>query len=87
MKLPVDKSLQIRAKASAGVIEADWVGELVRCRDCKYYRQVEDYMPTKESRPYCMLWMAYGLEEDDYCSHGETVDSISPNGMTWEQLP
>lgn len=87
MKLPVDKILQIRARTSVGPIEAEWVGELVRCRDCKYYRQVEDYMPTKESRPYCMLWMAYGLEEDDYCSHGETVDSISPKEMTWEQLP
>lgn len=64
MKLPVDKILQIRGEAFAGAIEAEWVGELVRCKDCKHWYADAD---TGMACEYTNM----GQPEDGFCNWGE----------------
>lgn len=45
--------------------------EVVRCRDCIYYKSGKDYFP------YCNHpdgGIEYFCEEDDFCSYGERRD-------------
>lgn len=48
--------------------KADFV-EVVRCKDCKYYRQNE-YSPDEDMM--CMCWCDWlPTDPDDFCSYGE----------------
>lgn len=40
-------------------------GELIRCKDCKYYRLDCDGIS------YCSRIAMYGWKDDDYCSRAE----------------
>ena len=71
MKLPIEQILQIRAKDST-TLEAEWIGEIVRCKDCrKYgtqdcamsYSHVDDYGNIDEDVSWNNI--------NDYCSWGE----------------
>lgn len=42
-------------------------GTLVRCRDCKHYRECEDFFGTCVRMPD----LAHTVSADDYCSRGE----------------
>lgn len=45
------------------------VVEVVRCKDCKYYRQNE-YSPDEDMM--CMCWCDWlPTDPDDFCSYGE----------------
>ena len=57
------------------------VAEVVRCKDCKYYRVGAVLAPNKfcfrlkhpvEDRP-----IGYNFAPDDFCSHGERKDGDS----------
>lgn len=53
---------QIKAIPAADVVE------VVRCRDCKYYRQ-NTYSPDEDMM--CMCWCDWlPTDPDDFCSYG-----------------
>lgn len=49
---------QVRKAPSADVVE------VVRCKDCKYWKQV-----TAERHACCMI--GFEMDYDEYCSYGE----------------
>ena len=56
----------IKETGYPGVIEQEIVQELVRCRDCKWYKT----MYCKMDR-WTDLVTIYVAKKDDYCSYGE----------------
>lgn len=50
-----------------GAIKQEVVGELVRCRDCKYH-------PSKDFWIHCPMTGKGTRKPDDYCSYGERKD-------------
>lgn len=54
--------------------------EVVRCKDCKYYRESEH--PERSGIKFCFRLMhptenrhiGYNFSDDDFCSHGERKD-------------
>ena len=63
MRLPQDRILHIDTefKDCKVNIVAEWQGELVRCKDCKYL-YMDNGCPLR-------TWHTHVL--DDYCSYGE----------------
>ena len=49
--------------------EAEWV-EIVRCKDCKYWREHKYAKETKRYIPFCGFNAIY-TKSDDFCSHAE----------------
>lgn len=47
------------------------IGELIRCKDCKYYKVYELMGHTLPLCDRIKTTMADALEEDDYCSKAE----------------
>ena len=54
-------------------------GELVRCKDCKWYREGKYFAPTK----FCFRLkdekgeeIGYNFASDDFCSKGERKDEV-----------
>ena len=48
------------------------IGELVRCRDCRYYGNTFGLSAGADSERWCFLLGLVGaFDKDDYCSHGE----------------
>lgn len=69
--MPNDGSYPINAKAVRVTIEkapAADVVEVVRCKDCKYWRQVN------EERFACWL-LGFEMDYDEYCSYGKRKDN------------
>ena len=68
MRLPQDYILHIESAKDGVHITAEWQGELVRCKDCRWFKQ--DSSPVGYG--YCDGRMV-GREVDynDYCSYGE----------------
>ena len=68
MKLPQDRILHIDTEIIDGKVNitAEWQGELVRCKDCKWH--MDDYMGEE----WCgKLSGLPGMKADDFCSYGE----------------
>lgn len=42
-----------------------YIGDLVRCKDCRYYN------PIDENKPYPCGYGMYMCNKDDFCSYGE----------------
>lgn len=51
-----------------------YIGKLIRCRDCRWYRVIE---ATSFSPPVmaCDFWGRTELREDDYCSRAKMRES------------
>ena len=74
MRLPQDRILHIGTELKDGKVNivAEWQGELVRCKDCKYYEVIN----TKYIYAVCnQLDIAFETSKDDtrthFCSWGE----------------
>ncbi len=59
MRLPQDRILHIDTEFKDGKVNvvAEWQGELVRCKDCRYYK--------------CGVDLCESLGDDGFCSYGE----------------
>ncbi len=51
------------------------IGELIRCKDCKYYRIYKNTDWTVELCGRFRTTMADPVKEDDYCSKAERKDT------------
>lgn len=75
MRLPQDRILHIDTEIANGKVNvvAEWQGELVRCKDCRYamVRTEEEMNKPIKPQPILCEWFCIGVENDDYCSHGE----------------
>ena len=56
------------------VANAKKVGDIVRCRDCKYVTLGGKFWNPLEER-VCDYWEDDGIYPDDYCSHGERKEN------------
>ena len=70
MRLPQDRILHIDTELKDGKVNvvAEWQGELVRCKDCKFYEKalsVQGFCQKHESIVYV----------NDFCSYGEREES------------
>ena len=45
-------------------------GEIIRCKDCKYWREYKYVNGKPKYLPYCGFNSTY-FREDDYCSYAE----------------
>ena len=58
------------------------VEHVIRCRDCKYSRELNHEDPKEwqfiESCVWCMNW-EYGVFPDDYCSNAKKKENINGN--------
>lgn len=45
--------------------------EVVRCKDCKYYKPQKPYPTYKGSANYCCRCTYVNVSADDFCSFGE----------------
>ena len=52
-------------KAKGGTVRVYDMGEIVRCKECKWYP------PYDRSRPYDCPKGLYKVSADDFCSYGE----------------
>lgn len=48
--------------------------EIVRCKDCKY-SEVYLIDSNEEPRRWCKVGLAKAVDDDDYCSFGERMES------------
>lgn len=64
MRLPQDRILHIGTEFKDGKVNivAEWQGELVRCKDCRYYEC--GGLP-------CPLDVCESLGDNGFCSYGE----------------
>lgn len=70
MRLPQDRILHIGTELNDGKVSvvAEWQGELVRCKDCKWYKKIVE----KSKSGLCHYdLVARCLHDEDFCSHGE----------------
>ena len=70
----------VRETAYPGAVKQEVVGELVRCKDCRYYDYPFSDSPSATSqesadaypeRWCCLLGMGGAFGKDSYCSYGE----------------
>ena len=58
------------------------VEHVIRCRDCKYSRELNHEDPKErqfiEGCVWCMNW-EYGVFPDDYCSNAKRRENINGN--------
>lgn len=47
------------------------VVEVVKCKDCKYYKAQKQSMIWENKKKYCCRVVALKVNETDYCSYGE----------------
>ena len=45
--------------------------EVVRCKDCRWYKQKQKNLPYNVSKRYCNRSCVLATKENDYCSYGE----------------
>ena len=64
MRLPQDRILHIDTEIKGGkvIIVAEWQGELIRCKDCRFFKCEE-----------CRYYIAHGIRRkpNDFCSNGK----------------
>ena len=70
---PSEKSINVRSiEAAIDSMETADVVEVVRCRDCKYYKS---HRETYDSVFYWCEWFeSEATMPYDYCSHGRRTD-------------
>lgn len=70
-KSPAQREMIRTGEMGIQRIPAADVGEVVRCKGCKYYEIGKDY------EPYCNHWasMLAAVNEGDFCSYGERRDN------------
>ena len=70
MRMPQDRILHIDTELENGKVNvvAEWQGELVRCKDCRYCTEYYD----RDGYPYwmCDEWDG-GTDVDGFCHCGE----------------
>ena len=73
MRLPQDRILHIDTEIVDGKVNvtAEWQGELVRCKDCRWYEQKQKHLPYNVSKRYCNRSCVLATKENDFCSYGE----------------
>ena len=71
MRLPQDRILHIDVEyiENQANVTAEWQGELVRCKDCKY---MTEHYDTDGNAPYwiCSEWDS-GTDYDGFCHYAE----------------
>lgn len=65
-----DEIPDIEERCSCFMDKADVV-EVVRCRDCKYYKPQTRSITWNNTSKYCCRGANVKVNEDDYCSYGE----------------
>ena len=45
--------------------------EIIRCKDCEYYKTKQRHLPWKNSRRYCNRSVILAMNPDDFCSRAE----------------
>lgn len=73
MRLPQDRILHIDTECKDGKVNivAEWQGELVRCKDCKFSELFQNDSSGVMAR-YCKAFTFEQMVADnDYCSYGE----------------
>lgn len=69
MRLPQDRILHIDTELAGDEVRVvlEWQGELVRCKDCRYY------CSTNDDGGLCVLrnQVAVGVYDDNFCNYGE----------------
>ena len=45
--------------------------EIVRCKDCRWYKQKQKNLPYNQSKSYCNRSCVVATKENDFCSYGE----------------
>lgn len=73
MRLPQDRILHIDTEIKDGKVNvvAEWQGELVRCKDCRWWNGSQE---TMHNNHLCRNWSNFGsinTSADDFCSYGE----------------
>ena len=66
MRLPLEKIIRYESEDGIHVKAMDR-GELVRCKDCKWW-----YKEDEENK--CLEFADIPLTDEDFCSHGERKD-------------
>ena len=75
VRIPPDMPYEIRAELNAWYIASE---PIVRCRDCKYYYEAEEYHPQGNyDRRCCKYFDTYNdeVEPDGFCKWGERRDA------------
>ena len=78
-----DYIVELREEEADELMDDHWVGELVRCKDCKYYEQKEHWanfggVPILATEmPTCSKWADgdCATRPDGYCFLAERRDS------------
>ncbi len=70
MRLPQDRILHIDTELKDGKVNivAEWQGELVRCKDCRYFKKIVE---RSDSGLCHRDLVASAWKENGYCSRGE----------------
>ena len=73
MRLPQNRILHIDTEFKDGKVNivAEWQGELVRCKDCRWWNGNQE---TMHNNHLCRNWSKFGsigTGADDFCSYGE----------------
>lgn len=73
MRLPQDRILHIDTELKDGKVNivAEWQGELVRCKDCRWWNGNPE---TMHNNHLCRNWSKFGsinTSADDFCKYGE----------------
>ena len=63
----------VRETGYPGTLAKEIVGELVRCRDCKYYWENSKYKSNMEDMEDVAMCLA-SPSDDAFCSEGERKD-------------
>lgn len=69
MRLPQDRILHIDTELAGDEVRVvmEWQGELVRCKDCRWYEKPK----AKIFENCCRNDYLIPMKPDDYCSYGE----------------
>lgn len=63
----------VRETGYPGTLKTETVGELVRCKDCKWWKT--NYMWDGQERKVCVIEPYEPVRKpDDFCSYGERKD-------------
>ena len=80
MELPIDIIIRVDAKkendSGEYTFQCKALGELVRCRDCKYYKIAQltkDYEPDRRCKPSCCAKDEFAVyrKPDWFCADGK----------------
>lgn len=74
MRIPNDIIVHYEERADGTGIEEHYVGELIRCKECKWYKT--NYTWNCREVKVCVIEPYEPIrKDDDYCSCGERKDN------------